>query len=135
MCPRDCFLTRSDLGDSYMHSRCLALEGQVCFSLYFFDMWQHSSVPSPLWVHNHYLTAYCSDGAVRLAVSEDIVQYYLGETDYNTMYYDDADGGLHAGRVELCTNGSYGTVCIDGWDDKEASVVCGQLGYSTCGKL
>lgn len=49
------------------------------------------------------------------------------------MYYYD-DDGLRAGRVELCTNGTYGTVCNEEWDNREASVVCEQLGFSTCGK-
>ena len=53
----------------------------------------------------------CSDGEVRLRGSSNPL----------------------IGRVEICMNGTWGTICGDSWKDGDARVVCRQLGHSSYG--
>ena len=39
------------------------------------------------------------------------------------------------GRVEICLNDEWGTVCNQTWTDTDADVVCRQLGFASNGNI
>ena len=44
-------------------------------------------------------------------------------------------GSSLEGRIEVCLNGVWGTICDNSWDDTDAGVVCSQMGYSRRGEI
>ncbi len=70
------------------------------------------------YTHTYIVT--CFEGHVQLITNDDFID----------------DSFLSpVGRVEICLNGKYGTICGDGWSDEDASVVCRQLGFSSDGEF
>ena len=66
-----------------------------------------------LYVAQVTTTANCTNGDLRLSGSTNSRQ----------------------GRVEMCYERQWGTVCDDSWGTNDAKVVCRQLGFSSYGKF
>ena len=88
----------------------LMLRTKICLSILSFS----PESPKALYLC-HYILLYCPacyDGEVRL------------------MNGTERSSNMKEGRVEVCYNNTYGTVCDDFWDELEARVVCTQLEYN-----
>ncbi len=68
-----------------------------------------------MWLYEGTITkpANCSDGNVRLV----------------------GGSGSHEGRVEVCMNQAWGTICDNGWDSRDGNIICNQLGFLNRGKF
>ena len=72
-------------------------------------------------------TVSCVDGNVRLQNPDTSSESQLPS-------YDLIKDQVSRGIVEVCVGGNYIRVCDDGWDNRDASVVCRQMGFSRYGK-
>ena len=58
-------------------------------------------------------------------------EFSLGETMYGNHIYDENETD---GRMEVCLDDGYGTICDNLWNQEDTSVACRQLGLSPYGK-
>ena len=59
---------------------------------------------------------------------------YIGRCTHGSVRVAGASSDRY-GAVEVCVNGTWGTVCNEFWDDLDAKVLCRQLGHSQYGTL
>lgn len=79
------------------------------------------------------LIASCIEGSVRLLVGEGLA-FYEGLSQYDSIDIYDKDG-LRAGRLEVCLEGKFVTICNAQWDNHDASAACRQLEFSSYGRF
>ena len=107
-CDALCYSIGGCCSDAFHVQNCLG-ESKIIMTLY--------SVPIVLtFLHSSTVPeTSCDTGEVRLAGGE---------------------ANSYSGRVEVCVNGVWGTICnfLQDWGPDNAAVVCGQLGFPTISK-
>ena len=64
------------------------------------------------------------------------IVYYLDQSNCTDGDVRLIDGYIkQEGRIEVCINQVWGSICNKGWDKTDAHIVCQQLGYPEQGKL
>ena len=79
---------------------------------------------------NSFTLASCQEGTVRLLVGSE-TEFYGNENDFESYYF--IKDQLARGRIEICFNEEYTSVCNKPWTNVEASITCTQLGFSPYG--
>lgn len=84
----------------------------------------------------------CSEGPLSEVSKNRTPCYIHNIATYDIMHYSGCTSGdirlvegstELEGRVEICLNNMWSTVCDDGWENVDAGIVCRQLGYSATG--
>ena len=77
----------------------------------------------------------CVPGNYKLLCEKNFlicIIFLIGCTEHNVRLMD---GANHTeGRVEICLNNEWGTVCDQMWDEDDAAVVCSQLALGSNGE-
>ena len=120
-----------DLRDAHVVCRQLGFQK----ALHAYTGATHGLGTGPIWMHDLSCSGCESnlyecrhDGWGNHACSHHEDASVLCSYDYPVVRL--VGGGCHYGRVEICENGYWGTVCDDYWDINDANVACRHLGFS-----
>lgn len=81
----------------------------------------------------------CMEHEVRLNNfygTDTMEDFFQNPYRYSVFFIKEDKEELSKGKVEICVNGTWGTICEgQSWNNSAASVACNQLGFSRYGKL
>ena len=77
-----------------------------------------------------YIYVFICTYVINIAVICDDSYVQLVDDNADSVFIKDA---LSRGRVEICVNQTYRTICEDNWNNADASVLCAELGFSPYG--
>ena len=53
--------------------------------------------------------------------------------EHGSLRLEEDEVATNKGRLEICINNMWGTICNDSFDNNDAKVVCTQMGYEVDG--
>jgi len=83
-------------------------------------------------LYTYIISAVCEDLNARILVGSG-ESYYGGGASQLIDDLDYISNELSVGRVEVCFQGAWRSLCSSRWTRQDASVVCKQLGFAAAG--
>ena len=92
----------------------------------------------PYFYHYHYVVGVRCEHITQIGNSNTVLIFNILESAMNIIFLTDCvEGSIHLaggnnnteGRIEICHNRIWGSICDHGWDTIDVEVLCYQLGF------